>query len=150
MIREFQGEYRWLSNFSLHGFWLYGEWYPTNEHYYQAAKCLDHGEYTAIREALTPGQAKYLGQRCKMRSDWDDVKDIFMYEGVLAKFTDNTDIRNKLLATADEYIQEGNTWGDMYWGVDTRTGKGKNKLGLILMSVRHRLLMDAGSFDGSD
>lgn len=28
----------------------------------------------------------------------------------------NSDLRAKLLATNDEYLIEGNTWGDKYWG----------------------------------
>ena len=37
-------------------------------------------------------------------------------------------------------LVEGNTWGDMYWGVDLHTMKGQNKLGKILMKVRNELL----------
>ncbi len=36
-------------------------------------------------------------------------------------------------------LQEGNRWGDTFWGVDLRTGKGENKLGKILMRVRKEL-----------
>ena len=33
-----------------------------------------------------------------------------MYEIVQAKFTQNPDLKEKLLATGDEYLEEGNTW----------------------------------------
>lgn len=36
-------------------------------------------------------------------------------------------------------IVEGNTWGDAFWGVDSRTGEGENHLGQILMQVRSEL-----------
>ena len=31
---------------------------------------------------------------------------------------------------------EGNTWHDVYWGVDLCTGEGENHLGKILMAQR--------------
>ena len=40
----------------------------------------------------------------------------------------------------EEYLEEGNTWHDTYWGVCN--GKGKNKLGKILMQVREELKLD--------
>lgn len=33
-------------------------------------------------------------------------------------------------------LVEGNSFGDTFWGVDARTGKGENHLGKILMKVR--------------
>ena len=42
-----------------------------------------------------------------------------------------------LLATGDAKIVEGNTWGDVFWGVCN--GVGENHLGEILMKVRQDL-----------
>ena len=67
----------------------------------------------------------------------EEVKDKVMYEIVLAKFTQNPDLKEKLLATGDEYLEEGNTWGDTIWG--TVDGVGENRLGKILMRVRDEL-----------
>lgn len=69
--------------------------------------------------------------------DWEEVKDKVMYEIVLAKFTQNPDLKEKLLATGDEHLEEGNTWGDTTWG--TVNGIGENRLGIILMKVRKEL-----------
>ena len=44
-----------------------------------------------------------------------------------------------LLDTGEEILEEGNTWHDTYWGVDLKTGEGKNMLGSILMRVRNEL-----------
>ena len=60
-----------------------------------------------------------------------------MYEIVLAKFTQNPDLKEELLATGDEHLEEGNTWGDAIWG--TVDGVGENRLGKILMRVRDEL-----------
>ena len=55
----------------------------------------------------------------------------------MAKFTQNEELKEKLLATENEELVEGNTWHDTYWGVCNR--RGKNKLGKILMRIREEL-----------
>lgn len=146
VINEFKDEYRWLSNFWLASIVLNEEKYDTVEHYYQSQKASTEEDRRDIAGSLTPGRAKYLGQRIKLRDDWEDVKDLIMYEGVLAKFTQNLDLSEKLLSTGEQEIVEGNTWGDTYWGVCN--GNGKNKLGKILMSVREHLSYTHPGFMG--
>lgn len=51
-----------------------------------------------------------------------------------AKFSQNPDLADKLVATKDAELIEGNTWGDRIWGVCD--GIGENRLGKILMRVR--------------
>ena len=86
---------------------------------------------------LDPRESKRLGRRVKLRTDWEQVKDFIMYEICKAKFTQNLDLRIKLLKTYDATLIEGNTWGDTYWGVCK--GRGKNKLGITLMKIREEL-----------
>ena len=85
----------------------------------------------------SPSEAKATGRKIDLRSDWEEVKDKVMYEIVLAKFTQNPDLKEKLLATGNEHLEEGNTWGDTTWG--TVNGIGENRLGRILMKVRKKL-----------
>lgn len=75
-----------------------------------------------------------------MRSDWEDVKFDVMYDIVKAKFTQNEDLKRKLLDTEGYYLEEGNNWGDKIWGVVN--GVGENHLGKILMRVRNELKME--------
>ena len=56
------------------------------------------------------------------------------------------ELRNKLLATGDANLVEGNTWCDNYWGICTCSKcinnpviDEKNKLGTILMKVRNEI-----------
>lgn len=72
-----------------------------------------------------------------MRRDWEDIKYDAMYNCVKAKFEQNPDLAEKLIATGDAYLEEGNTWGDRIWG--TVNGIGQNHLGKILMRVRQEL-----------
>jgi predicted NAD-dependent protein-ADP-ribosyltransferase YbiA (DUF1768 family) len=61
-----------------------------------------------------------------------------MYNLVKQKFTNNNKLKGQLLATGDAKIVEGNTWGDVFWGVCN--GVGENHLGEILMKVLEELL----------
>ena len=60
-----------------------------------------------------------------------------MYEIVKQKFIQNSDLKDKLIATGNVYLEEGNTWGDKVWG--TVNGEGFNHLGFILMKIRESL-----------
>ncbi len=55
-----------------------------------------------------------------------------------SKFTRNTQLGGSLLATWPADLQEGNTWGDTFWGVVN--GVGENHLGNILMDVRQAIV----------
>jgi predicted NAD-dependent protein-ADP-ribosyltransferase YbiA (DUF1768 family) len=56
---------------------------------------------------------------------------------VLSKFLLSAGLRERLLATKNMMLIEGNDWHDTYWGVCL--GRGQNMLGKILMSVREEL-----------
>lgn len=60
-----------------------------------------------------------------------------MYEICKAKFSQNTELKKRLLSTGNEHLEEGNTWGDKIWG--TVNGVGENRLGKILMRIREEL-----------
>lgn len=62
-----------------------------------------------------------------------------MEEIIRAKFVQNPDLRQKLVDTGDLELMEGNYWHDTFWGVDCKSGKGKNHLGIILMQIRTEL-----------
>jgi ribA/ribD-fused uncharacterized protein len=136
-IDQFQGDYRFLSNFYPATVVYQGITYPDSEHAYQSAKTLDMAERARIAALPTPAEAKRAGEALTYRSDWAQVKYQVMLDCVRDKFTRHPDLRAKLLATGDAHLQEGNTWGDQIWGV--YQGKGTNWLGLILMQVRSEL-----------
>jgi len=51
------------------------------------------------------------------------------------KFLLNKGLRQRLIDTGDNYLEETNAWGDTFFGVDIKKG-GDNRLGKILMSIR--------------
>lgn len=138
-IMEFQGDYRFLSNFYpcevAHDHMVF----PSAEHAYQAAKCDRPGDRLAIQQLDTPGQAKRFGRKVSMRRHWEHDKLQVMSQIVMSKFIMNPGIRRELLDLRGYILIEGNRWGDEFWGVCLETERGKNHLGKILMQVRDLL-----------
>ena len=38
-------------------------------------------------------------------------------------------------------LQEGNNWGDAFWGVHLKSEEGENNLGKLIMEIRAQLLV---------
>lgn len=140
-ITAFRNEYSFLSNFYRQPFVWMGRAWPTAEHAYQWAKCLDrfgnivHVELAAkIAAAPTPGKAKRLGQAPELNTpEWRGRRVLVMESVVKAKFT-LVLMRDMLDATWPRELIEGNQHGDRFWG--TVDGVGSNHLGKILMKCR--------------
>ncbi|MDP4224846.1 MAG: NADAR family protein [Bacteroidota bacterium] len=137
-IEEFQGKYRFLSNFWPALIVYDGIAYPTVEHAYQAQKTTNEKLRQMVSEFKTPGEAKRWGSKVLLRNDWDNVKDRVMEDLVRLKFTTINDLKRKLVDTYNEELIEGNNWDDTYWGICR--GNGQNKLGKILMQVRSEIM----------
>jgi ribA/ribD-fused uncharacterized protein len=136
LISEFRGEYAFLSNFYNSAFEYDGFEFTTVEHAYQAYKTEDKKMFNLIRLAKTANEAKRMGKRVRLRDDWELIKVGLMENLIWNKFKDKK-LRKKLLNTGAAVIQEGNTWGDTFWGV--YQGTGENVLGKIIMQVRDKL-----------
>ena len=131
-ITRFRDEYFFLSNFYPHELKFHGMTFLNSEAAFQAMKTQDIAEQLQFT-LLTPQEAKRLGRRINLRPDWEQVKDGVMEAVLRAKFSD-LELRNRLLATGDVELVEGNTHGDTYWGVCN--GRGRNMLGKLLMKLR--------------
>ena len=144
IIGEFKGEHGWLSNFHFHELEFEGLNYRAAENAYQASK-VDPAD-TATRMLfcnLKPADAKRLGNSIKRRKDWTPELGLAMMEKIATiKFQDKF-LRDKLLATGDALLIEGNFWHDNFYGQcncpKCKGVKGDNYLGKILMKVRSRL-----------
>lgn len=136
-IKGFFDSYRFLSNFHKCKIIFDGIEYNSSEGAYMAQKTLDL-ELRQQIAALPAFEAKKLGRKIKLRDGWDDMKYNVMYDVLWAKFTQNPDLKEKLLETGDKYLEETLWWKDTYWGVDHKLG-GQNNLGKILMDIREKL-----------
>ena len=138
-INLFRGKYYFLSNFYPCKIIMDHIEFDSVEHTFQASKQLDFQYKINIFHAETPGQAKILGRKAVLRSDWESIKLDIMYQLVRQKFL-HPELKEKLLSTGNELLVEGNYWGDTFWGVCN--GVGQNNLGRILMRVRSELKVE--------
>jgi len=141
MIKGFFGEYRWLSNFWYSKFNVHGLEYETVEHYYQSQKSIHPDEREEIRLCGCPSKAKFLGRKVV------DIDPTFMKNrifimrmGIECKFDQNYELRDRLISTGYQHLEEANTWGDTFWG--TVDGQGTNHLGRLLMEARAGLILE--------
>lgn len=144
MIDLFKGDNEFLSNFYDCPVSYAGVVYQNSESAYQAAKFTNAEIRTKFWKA-SGAEAKALARQYKpfVREDWKEVSLGIMAEIVHAKFTQNKDLRTKLLNTYPQQLTEGNWWHDTFWGVCTgkcrqphSVAVGENWLGRMLMAER--------------
>lgn len=145
---DFEGpnKYRFLSNFYCDlPLALDGLTYPTGEHLFAALKAATQKDHDKIRNASTPGRAKFFGRNVKLRSDWESVKYDAMRLVLRLKFAVGRPEADLLLNTGDALLVEGTSWHDTCWGVKIRDDAhpaqwyGRNWLGTLLMARRAEL-----------
>lgn len=139
-ILEFQGPFRWLSNFWPCEVELDGVVFPSVENAYQAAKISP-----LTREAfrtISPSEAKHQASQWAPPANWADRR-VRLMEGLIEqKFRFGSDLARLLISTDPAQLVEGNTWGDTFWGVCN--GVGENMLGRLLMDQRRKLIAAGG------
>lgn len=138
-IYGFRDEYDFLSNFYRTPVFYEGILYPSSENAYQASKTDD----VAVRMEFTKytsGNAKRLGKLITITDHFKRNKIEIMFLINFDKFHRSTDIKTKLLATGNLYLEETNQWKDTFWGVYNE--KGDNNLGKILMKIRECLRLN--------
>lgn len=131
--------YGCLSNFHDTEVKIDGCVWRTAEHYYQAEKFLNEKIKRSVRNAPNAKEAAKLGRNEKdlIRSDWDFVKVVKMYNVVKSKIVQTSLVYVTLLSTGHKSIVE-NSPMDEFWGIG-KSGKGENVLGRIYMSIRNEI-----------
>lgn len=140
---------------------VFSNWYPARividdfeyfcvEQYMMAQKAKlfhDSARYTAILRANTPARCKALGKQVTPfdAAAWDKVKYAVVKQGNHAKYGQNPELMQRLLATGDSVIAEASP-KDKIWGIGLTADKasklppdqwpGENLLGRILMELR--------------
>lgn len=138
-IKGFFGDYMFLSNFYISKFSINFKdeniEFDNVESFYQGFKS---GEIEDLKRfsKMSPKLAKSEGRKLKLLPNWDRIKSHVMFCACYEKFIQNNELKLKLLATMDKYLEETNHWNDTYWGVQYNSNKGFNMLGQTLMSIR--------------
>lgn len=143
----------YLSNWYLSRFTADGVEYTSMEQYMMHKKALCFGDEDTAREILATddvGKIKALGRQVSGYSDsvWNGVRQIVVYEGLMAKFSQNDELLSLLLQTNTAVLAECAV-NDKIWGNgmsmkdpdrhDISKWKGQNLLGYTLMAVRAQL-----------
>ena len=141
----------------------FSQWYPSvfivdGVQYSCAEQCMMHKKALlfkdsesakAILDTPHPYIMKRLGRRVEpwRQEAWDQECIKVVASGNYAKFSQNPDLRRKLLATGDTILVEASPF-DTVWGIglaedhpdvgDEDKWRGKNLLGLILTALRDR------------
>lgn len=141
---KIDNEYKFLSNFYWSPFVVSvptdeGQksfTFNTVEGFYQLHKHPEPLPYEVVKRfAEAQGdEARHLGRKLPIVIDWFSKREKIMGFALRMKFTQNTGMFDKLLATDDDYILHVSPW-DLYWG-GTVDGKGQNRLGKMLMGLR--------------
>ena len=139
--KEF-GELGYLANYSDYGFYKNGIHYKTVEHYYQSEKFSNKKIKDSIINCDSPKDASNIGRdrNNKRIENFKDIKLKVMEDGVYLKFSQNKDIRSKLIETGRNIIREMSV-KESFWGVGP-SKRGDNHIGIILMNVRRRVKED--------
>jgi ribA/ribD-fused uncharacterized protein len=138
--RASENPYGVFSNLYRRGMNFEGEWFPTAEHAYQAAKPRDPEVRAWLMAAPSPAllaMAAHGLYRWDIAPGWSRGRRDRMRAVVEAKFRQYRDLADVLLSTGDAPIVETATVDNEVnrrWGCVN--GKGSNWLGLILMEVR--------------
>lgn len=143
----------YLSNWYLSQFTVAGTVFSSMEQYmmYSKAVCFrDKRIASQIMGTDDVGQIKAMGRQVSGYNDniWNGVRQLFVYEGLYAKFSQNEELKRKLLNTRDSVLAECAV-KDRIWGIglsmhdpnrfDPSKWNGQNLLGYTLMMVRDKL-----------
>lgn len=143
----------YLSNWWLSDFILNDITFSSMEQYmmYSKAICFDDADVAAkILETTDVAKIKALGRSVKNYDDnhWNGVRQIIIYEGLIAKFSQNEKLKKKLKETEKAILAECAV-KDRIWGIglsmtdedrfDRTKWKGQNLLGYALMKVRDKI-----------
>ncbi|MBD5477915.1 MAG: NADAR family protein [Lachnospiraceae bacterium] len=143
----------WLSNWYLSPFTVEGVAFSSMEQYMMYEKAVTFGDFDMAQKILTEedvSKVKQYGRQVTNYDDvvWNGIRQIIVYHGLLAKFSQNQELGRKLKETGEAVLAECAVH-DKIWGIglsmqDTnrfnmQKWNGQNLLGFALMQVREQI-----------
>lgn len=143
----------YLSNWYPSPFTLHGVDFSSMEQYMMYRKAICFGDDKIAAQILATedvAEIKALGRLVSGYDEnlWNGVRQIVVYEGLLAKFSQNPELKERLKRTGSAVLAECAV-KDRIWGIglsmydpdrfDRTKWKGQNLLGYALMMVREKL-----------
>jgi len=151
--REYEEPHGYLSQWYISSFTdpSTNQTYNCAEQYMMHQKAVSRDDETTGADILKtpyPKEQKDLGRSVASWDDaaWDEIKEKVVEQGSYLKFSQNKDLREKLLMTGDRELVEASA-SDRVWGVgfnaksalSKREEWGTNLLGKCLMKARERI-----------
>lgn len=146
-------EYGFLSNWFLSDFRLDNISFTSMEQFMMYRKALCFHDQAIAKQILATSDVARIKELGRLVSRYDDrtwcgIRQIIVYEGLLAKFSQNTDLQKHLLDTGNALLAECAV-RDRIWGIglsmtdpkrlEPAQWKGQNLLGYALMMARERI-----------
>lgn len=146
----------WFSNWYLSEFEIGGKKFASIEQYMMFEKAMSFNDIETAEKVMgitDAAEIKVLGRQVRNYDDrlWNGRRQLVVYKGLLAKFGQNPELLEKLLATGSAVLAECEPT-DKIWGIgmaldDERCmnqseWQGQNLLGYTLMEVRAELQHD--------
>ena len=144
----------YLSNWYLSDFKVDSIQFSSMEQYMMYKKAIVFNDTKIAKEILETtdvSKIKALGRQVSNYNDtyWNGVRQIIIYKGLFEKFSQNEDLKKRLLNTGNDILAECAVQ-DKIWGIgismkdvtrwNIEKWRGQNLLGFALMMVREDLL----------
>ena len=145
--------YGYLSNWYISPFDLDGKHFSSVEQYIMYRKCMTFGDEISAKQVMATEDTaaqQAIGRKASgyIDSVWAGMRQMIAFRGLMAKFSQNEELRQKLLDTGEAYLIEC-AGSDKIWACgirlndekrfDAANWTGENILGFTLMEVREKL-----------